>query len=632
MPRTSSLLVCLALAALGTATRVDAAPARSAGAASTYKVPDKASASAVLSGDEKIVHALNRLGFGPRPGEVERVRAQGLGAWIEEQLHPEKLDDSALEASLKSLPLLDAPASTLAVAQEYDTANAIKLLLALQTTQDKPPGSPRALKAQSRLRRAMDDGAMDAAPEAVPQAAPGFASLPLAQRERARLISERAQAAGVVRGDSARAVGALAEAKIARATQSKKQLQEVLVDFWSNHFNLDVRKGPVRTLKIVDEREVIRPRVLGRFRDLLGASAHSPAMLFYLDNARSVAPQAGRGNPNRARNRRPRAARAGGVNENYARELMELHTLGVGGGYTQQDVLEVARCFTGWSLNRDSGEFRFNARAHDNGAKIVLGQTIAEGGGQSDGEAVLDILAAHPSTAKFLARKLCVRLASDEPSQVLVDRVASKWIATKGDLRAVVAEIVYSPEFFARSTARSKIKSPFEFAVSAVRALDAQVTLPDARDSYGATRIWLDGQSLLYPARRRGGGQNLRASLLQEIASMGQPLYAYQAPTGYSEDSRRWVSGGALIARLNFALALSQGQIAHVQMPAQPVLEGLSGDDHAAVLARLNQRLLGGAMTPSTRATLGKQLKPGTPADPIKLTALVLGSPEFQRR
>ena len=588
-----------------------------------------------MSGDEKIVHALSRLGFGPRPGEVERVRAQGLGAWIEEQLHPEKLDDSALEASLKSLPLLDAPASTLAVAQEYDTANAIKLLLALQTAQDKPPGNPRALKAQARLRRAMTDGAMadntmadGTAMNAAPEAAPGFASLPLAQRERARLISERAQVAGVVRGDSARAVGALAEAKIARASQSKKQLQEVLVDFWSNHFNLDVRKGPVRTLKIVDEREVIRPRVLGRFRDLLGASAHSPAMLFYLDNARSVAPQAGRGNLNR----RPRAARAGGVNENYARELMELHTLGGGGGYTQQDVLEVARCFTGWSLNRDSGEFRFNVRAHDNNAKIVLGQTIAPGGGQSDGEAVLDILAAHPSTAKFLARKLCVRLVSDEPSQVLVDHVASKWIATKGDLRAVVAEIVYSPEFFARSTARSKIKSPFEFAVSAVRALDAQVTLPDARDTYGAMRIWLDGQSLLYPARRRGGGQGLRASLLQEIASMGQPLYAYQAPTGYSEDSRRWVSGGALIARLNFALALSQGQIAHVQMPAQPVLEGLSGDDHAAVLARLNQRLLSGAMTPSTRDTLSKQLKPGTPADPIKLTALVLGSPEFQRR
>jgi uncharacterized protein (DUF1800 family) len=666
----------LTLLALGTSTgHATAVPARStnadasaamsmAGAGAVPKPRAKKSGAPLgaLSGDERIVHALNRLGFGPRPGDVEKVRAQGLGSWIDAQLHPEKIDDSAFEASLKSLPVLDAAPAALAAAQEYDTARAIKLLRAMQTANNSAPDSARAQKARAQLQRASKSGERGAKAASAPDmavagsmsgvmakaaganenasqsqdAAGEFAVLPALQQERAREVSQRAEAAGMEPGDSVRAVGALAAAKIARAAQSERQLQEVLVDFWSNHFNLDVRKGAVRTLKVVDEREVIRPRVLGKFRDLLGASAHSPAMLVYLDNVRSsvpIAPRVGRrARLMQAANQAVQAKARGGVNENYARELMELHTLGVGGGYTQADVQEVARCFTGWSLDRDTGEFRFNARAHDNGAKSVLGHAIAPGGGEKDGEQVLDILAAHPSTAKFLARKLCERLASDEPPQVLVERATKKWMETGGDLRAVVAEIVYSPQFFDKSIAGSKIKSPFEFAVSCVRALDANIALPDMRDAYGAARVRLDGQSILYASRARGAGGLRRTSMSQSIAAMGQPLFAYQAPTGYPGDSRRWVSSGALIARLNFALALAQGQVAQVQMPAKSVLDGLSGDDHEAVLARLNERLLSGAMTPATRATLLKQLKPGTPADAVKLTALVLGAPEFQRR
>jgi uncharacterized protein (DUF1800 family) len=625
--------------------------------------PAKKNASAVLGGDERIQHALSRLGFGARPGDVERVRAQGLGAWIDDQLRPESLDDSALEADLSRLRLVRAPASSLVLAHEYDTSKGIKILMALGAIESggmremggqaaRPKRGARGARAQAQMarlasRRGRDrapmgaDGAMNGemgeameAMPARPAAGAGglsFDSLPAAEQAKTRLIETQARAAGIVGGDATRAVAELAWEKVARAAHSRKQLQEVLVDFWSNHFNVDVRKGPVRTLKVVDEREVIRPRVLGRFRDLLGASAKSPAMLVYLDNVRSVAPQSARAG---RRNQRPRQAarRGAGINENYARELMELHTLGVGGGYTQKDVQEVARCLTGWSINRQSGLFQFNPRAHDNGAKVVLGRAIAPGGGQKDGEQVLDLLAAHPSTAKFLSRKLCLRLVGDEPPQVLVDRVAKKWAETQGDLRAVVAEIAYAPEFYARAHARSKIKSPFEFAVSSVRALGAGVTTPDARDAYGLARFRMEGAGLLYPNGRRGNTLGMRASVPQSIAQMGQPLFAYQAPTGYSEDSRRWVSSGALIARLNFALALAQRQVAHVQMPEKTILDGLSGDDHEAVLQRLDAALLGGAMTPATRATLARQMKPGTPADPVKLTALVLGSPEFQRR
>jgi uncharacterized protein (DUF1800 family) len=235
----------------------------------------------------------------------------------------------------------------------------------------------------------------------------------------------------------------------------------------------------------------------------------------------------------------------GGINENYARELMELHTLGVNGGYTQKDVQEVARCFTGWSINRETGEFQFRRFAHDKGEKVVLGQRIPPGGFMQDGERVLDILAKHPSTARFLARKMSMRLVSDQPPAGLVERAAQAFLKSDGDLRVLVDTIVQSKEFWSGSSYRSKIKSPFEYAVSAVRALDGTVFVPDATRPAGRTALIAVGSTSVYPnAGGQRGGRGGR-SLAYEIAAMGQPLYSFQAPTGYPEKSQSWVSAGA---------------------------------------------------------------------------------------
>jgi uncharacterized protein (DUF1800 family) len=593
---------------------VKAAPATTKPASAkpaTKTAPQKPEAP--LQGDRKILHVLNRLGFGPRPGEVEAVRALSVERWIENQLQPESIDDSAVERQLARFAFLQMPAPRLQLAYEVDTANFLKKLMQarypdMNATAAMEMGGQRP----GQMRKAARDETLQLSPAEL-----------AALTSQQRLTLQALQNGDMPLGASHQALGELANAKVLRAASSKRQLQEVLVDFWSNHFNLDVKKGPVRTLKIADERDVIRPHVWGRFRDLLGASAKSPAMLFYLDNVRSTREMA----PPR-RNANARASkRRGGINENYARELMELHTLGVDGGYTQRDVQEVARCLTGWSIDRDSGTFRFRLFMHDNGEKLVLGQKIAAGGGMEDGEKVLDILAAHPSTAKFIARKLCMRLVADEPSPVLIERTAKVFRETQGDLRAVTRSIITSPEFFSASAFRAKIKSPFEFAVSAVRALDGSLTLPDARRPFGRQRLVADGR-----ASQNANGNRQRKSLVQSIAQLGQPLFSYQAPTGWSEDSREWVSTGALIARLNFALTLAGGEVAQVDVAPGQMLHDVAADDHNAVLNRLSNVLLGGEMSPSTRATLLKQMPAGTPADANKLTALVLGSPEFQRR
>ena len=569
-----------------------------------------------LQGEARIVHALNRLSFGARPGDVKRVQNLGLGKWIEEQLHPETIDDSAFETQLQPLSMLRATPETLALAYKADNGPIGKLLRESAQKGRAPQvvlvgGNPNAQKKALLKGQAQNNAAKDMVPD-------GATTLNAAQMADWKQI----QKLGFARGEGVAAVGQLVDAKIARAIDSKKQLQEVLVDFWSNHFNLDVRKGPVQTLKIVDDREVIRPRVFASFRELLGASAKSPAMLLYLDNANSTAEMTNR------RNNKTR----GGINENYARELMELHTLGVDGGYTQKDVQEVARCFTGWSINRDSGTFQFRPFAHDKGAKTVLGQTIPAGGGIEDGERVLDILAAQPATAKFLSAKLCRRLVSDDPSPQLVARIAQKWTQSQGDLRAVISAIAYDPEFYASTTRADKIKSPFEFAVSGVRALNGHFNVPDPEKNYGRLRLVADGAASM----QRGGGRpnrgELRTSMAQAIANMGQPLFGYQAPTGYSEDSTSWVSTGALVARLNFALDLAGNQIAHVRVEPENVFNGVSADDHNAVLERAGQALLNAPLSERTRATLQKQMPENTPADATKLVALVLGSPEFQRR
>jgi len=331
-----------------------------------------------------------------------------------------------------------------------------------------------------------------------------------------------------------RQVETLAAGKLLRAMYSERQLQEVLVDFWFNHFNVYAAKGRTAMYLPEYERDVIRPHVFDRFRDLLGADAKSPAMLFYLDNWMSAGPEQESGIRDQG-SRALRRRRGRGLNENYGRELLELHTLGVDGGYTQKDVIEVARAFTGWTIDRD-GRFRFVPALHDAGEKIVLGHTIKAGGGMDDGEQVLDIVASHPATAHHVAFELAQRLVADDPPPALVDRAAARFRDTKGDLREVVKTIVTSPEFLAPAARDAKFKTPFELVVSAVRTTGAAVS--DAR------------------------------AFVQTLQQLGEPLYMCQPPTGYKDTADAWVSAGGLVTRMNFATRLASGTMPGVTLPA----------------------------------------------------------------
>ena len=420
-----------------------------------------------LSSEEQARHALDRLAFGPRPGDVERVRSIGVDRWVARQLDPESLRDSAGDRITAALPLAYAPPSD-----------------------------------------ALDD---------VRSVVRGDTAARREARKRAAAVSRELQIE-----------------RVARAVGSERQLQEVLVDFWANHFSVFAGKGPVRLYVAQYEHEAIRPHVLGRFRDLLGAVSHSPAMLFYLDNWRSAADSAHPtlGGWTRRRGARgvvrpPAAARVRGLNENFARELLELHTLGADGGYSQRDVIEVARAFTGWTIAnpRQGGGFAFRPAMHDAGEKIVLGTRIPAGGGESDGERVLDILARHPATARTIGAQLARRLVSDDPPAALVDRAAAAYTRTGGDLREVVRAIVTSPEFFSRTAYRAKVKSPLELVASTMRALgDAPDTTPRAA---------------------------------RMVAQLGQPLYGHRDPNGWPERSTDWLSAGSVANRINFGLALS---------------------------------------------------------------------------
>jgi uncharacterized protein (DUF1800 family) len=440
-----------------------------------------------LTERQRAQHALNRLAFGARPGDVERVMRMGVDAWIEQQLHPERINDAAVEARLR-------PYATL----RYTDGEILSefFMPIVENRQDKE------LKQKAR-------------------------------RVTAELVSQR----------------------ILRAADSERQLNEVLVDFWMNHFNVYAAKGVDRFLLTSYERDVIRPRVWGRFDDLVLATAKSPAMLFYLDNARS---------------------RRDGINENYARELMELHTLGVDGGYTQKDVTELARVLTGWSIKRpregDAG-FVFRRFAHDGGSKVVLGQKIAPGGGVEEGERMIRFLSRQPATAHHIALKLCQRLVADDPPPALVDRVAQRFLATGGDLRETVRAVISSREFWSPDAYRAKFKSPFEYAISAVRAVGATVDDP--------------------------------LPLARELQKIGQPLYFAQPPTGYSDRSDAWTNSGALMARLNFAVALAANKMPGVRVAFVPPLDlDLSATTRKAIADK----------------------------DPITTAGLILGSPEFQRQ
>lgn len=652
------------LAALAIASLTLAAPYLAAG---KEQKKDRPSAGKVLKGlpiselsaDEAILHALNRLGFGPRPGDMDRVRQMGLENWIEKQLKPESLNDSAVDARLERFSTLTM--STAKLYQEFpqpqvaarQAGMTLEEYRRMQEERQRarnsrtPPDSANPPNTQQSEMNTEDAAKPPA--QANPQnrdPLAGDPNNPPAQR----LLDARSPQ---------RVIAELSMAKLTRAIYSERQLEEQMVDFWFNHFNVFAGKGPDRWMLTSYERDVIRPYALGKFRNLLEATAKSPAMLFYLDNWMSADPKAaervqqqmaqrrqrnaarnpfglgfpgqmngrlgrrlppqnpnGRqspnGQPGAAGQQLPPQQRARGLNENYARELMELHTLGVDGGYTQQDVIEVAKCFTGWTMRqpRQNPEFYFENRLHDTSTKTVLGHKI-HAGGMKDGEEVLDLLARHPATARFISTKLARHFVADNPPPALVDRMVKTFQQTDGDIRAVLHTMIFSPEFWSRQAFRAKIKTPFELVASAARALGTDVDVP--------------------------------LPLVAWTARIGEPLYMCQPPTGYKDTAETWVNTGALLNRLNFALALAGNRMRGARTDIAALLGPEAAADPKMALDRAIEMLLANQVSSPTRATLEKQLTDpqalqATLDDPVKqvdirtVAGLVLGAPEFQRR
>jgi uncharacterized protein (DUF1800 family) len=621
---------------------------------------------------QRSLHALNRLAFGPRPGDVERVTQMGVDKWIDQQLHPEKIDDSALQAKLE--PLRTLRMSTPEMVSRFPPEPVIKAVAAGKLPMPNDPERKAVYQAQLYRLQLKNDrkqekngaGTIDNAKPDSPDGDP-----PADQRRAAR---ENLQALlglppdarvkrvlqmppeqlrpleSALRGDKAaqfldgmsaeqretmlalsnpqRVVqDELDQGKLLRAIYSQRQLDEVMTDFWFNHFNVFINKGEDRYLVTSYERDVIRPHALGKFEDLLVATAKSPAMMFYLDNWMSVGPDSpfAMGDNRkgaelkRASYKRPGPAaknekgkRGSGLNENYGRELMELHTLGVSGGYRQKDVTEVAKVFTGWTLKqpREGAGVDFDERMHEPGDKTVLGHRIKQAG-EKEGLEVLHLLAHHPSTAHFVCTKLATRFVSDNPPKVLVDRMAQTFLKKDGDIREVLKTMLRSEEFWAADTYRAKVKTPLEFVASAARASDAEVS--DA------------------------------TPLIRQLQAMGMPPYAMQPPTGYSMKAETWVNSSALLGRMNFALALANDKMKGVQVDAWRTLGGAAPADAEQMLAAMENAMLAGDVSRQTHDTIEKRLQdpqisqrqlddPARPANAGMIEGLLLGSPEFQKR
>ena len=508
-----------------------------------------------LTAHDSALHALNRLAYGPRPGDIERVAALGVMKWIDRQLKPDKIDDRLLAAREHQFTLL-----------EYDRGKLARLYVEMQ--RERPDRKRDA-------RAAMDSTVRE-------------------QRGR-RMASE------------------FQELAVVRAALSERQLYEVMVDFWTNHFNVFFGKGADRFLMPDYVEHTIRPHVLGRFEDLLIATAKSPAMMFYLDNWQSVAP--GSSPPNALEPSPPfplSALRRGGhgvrrrvptgINENYARELLELHTLGVDGGYTQEDVINVARIFTGWSIEppRQGGDFQFHDWAHDEGEKEVLGVTFPAGHGMDEGARLLKMLANHPATMHHVSRKLCQRFVNDEPPDGCVDDAVAAWRRSGGDLREVLHAIFHGPDFWAPLNTRAKVKTPLEFVVSALRAVGAD---PDTTPR-----------------------------LAQVVARLGEPLYLHVAPDGYPEREDAWVNSGALLDRMNAGVALAAGTLPGVTVSLDSLIPA-TGDAEQLIL-QVNDKILDGTMTENTKDVIRRQTS--DIGDPVAARALAVGlavgGPEFQRQ
>jgi uncharacterized protein (DUF1800 family) len=701
---------------------------------------DKDHAASVSSDPKRALHALNRLTFGPRSGEVPQVMAMGVEQWIDLQLHPDKIDDSALTSRLEAFRTLRM--STKELAEDFPDPQELNQIMngrrsmpsdptrraiyqvQLARLQDRKqrkeeegknapsaaerasntPGEPSAMPANAAQDGAnasadntgMNGAAGDPTPaagndaaanmnasgdentmaaNAPPATAPAkvnpeeeqqarrreeqlyadlevqqLASLPPDQRF--TKILSLPTASQITFADSLRGgkrqefleglnpkqketllamvnpavvvTSELAQAKLLRAIYSQRQLDEVMTDFWINHFNVFVDKGLDRLMLTSYERDVIRPHALGKFEDLLVATAKSPAMLYYLDNWMSVGPNSVRAlglpprpygrygrrypqGPPRSNPRSNQGKRPSGLNENYGRELLELHTLSVNGGYSQRDVTEVAKVFTGWTIEKpeEGGGFKFEPRMHEPGPKFVLGHRIKPKG-EGEGLEVLHRLATSPQTAHFISLKLAQRFVSDDPSPALVDRMAKAFLQKKGDIREVLSTLFHSPEFWDEGTYRAKVKTPLEFVTSAVRATGAEVT-----DALPLTR---------------------------QLNNMGMPLYGAQPPTGYSMKAETWVSSSALLNRMNFALALTSGKIRGVKVEAAQLAgSNPAPSDSSVTLSTLESSILVGGVSQQTHDSIAAQLetaakKASHSPDVTMVAGLLLGSPEFQRR
>ena len=653
------LVLQLALPANVSAQMASSAPAKTL----------KAQSEPPLTPDEKILQVLNRFTYGPRSGDFERVRAMGLNGWFIQQMNPSKIDDSALEARLANYPAMQLSLQQLM--ENYPSNNMIRAAAngrgfgipsgeaekAIYTDQifrekNKKNGSnPDALDADTPPPSPQEIADLLALPPDKRFSALCHTKLSELRKLRQSLVGDQKE--HLTDGFTPRQLEQLAafngpegvvaaediQTKLLRDIYTERQLNEVMVDFWLNHFNVYMKKSQQAPYYIAAyEREAIRAHALGHFEDLLVATAASPAMLNYLDNSTSVGPrsifanriQRGFGQPKRP----------SGLNENYARELMELHTVGVNGGYTQQDVTEVAKVFTGWTVSpkRPGDEpiqAEFDINKHEPGPKLVMGVLIKENG-EREGLQVLHLLATSPKTAQFISTKLAVRFVSDDPPQPMIDRMAKTFLSTRGDIRQVLAAMINSPEFFSRANYRAKVKTPQDFVVSAVRASGAEVTSPGA--------------------------------LVGVIADLGMPIYGMQTPNGYSMKADPWNNTSSLIERMNFALALSSNRVAGVTTDWQTVL----GDQQASLTpdqkeALLEHKLLQLSVSDKTRQTIIDQISTDASQqvaslrqiavkdrrrDPLALpgrlqpnpgfigidsesalaAGLLFGSPEFQRR
>jgi uncharacterized protein (DUF1800 family) len=685
---------------------------------------------------KRAVHALNRLTFGPRPGDVQQVTAMGVDRWIDLQLHPEKIADKEVEARLA--PLRTLHMSTKEILEDFPDKQMVKqvangkrpmpsdparravyqvqvarldekqerkerkIAAASQPTAPVQPAAEGAKTAEELAAAAaetassdmsgMKAGDADMSPNAPPETdVAKTATLPSpeeeaeARRREDRLYAdlkiqslvdlppserykkvlamtpeEQVAFADSLKGGKGQeflegldpkekevlqamnapqavVVDELSQAKLLRAIYSQRQLEEVMTDFWFNHFNVFVGKGPERLLLTNYEQEVIRPHALGKFEDLLVATAKSPAMLFYLDNWMSVGPNSMQtlgvpqrpvvrygpyGRPRVYRGPNPNAKRKqnSGLNENYGRELLELHTLSVNGGYSQRDVTEVAKVFTGWTIEKpfEVGTFHFDPRMHEPGPKFVLGHHIKPKG-ENEGREVLHMLATSPQTAHFISLKLAQRFVSDDPPPALVDRMAKTFQKKKGDIREVLSTLFHSPEFWSDNAYRAKVKTPLEFVASAVRATGASV--------------------------------DDEMPLVRQLNNMGMPLYGSQPPTGYSMKAETWVSSSALLNRMNFALAFTSGKIRGVKVDAAQLAGGPQPPpDAIAALSTMEAKLLAADVSKQTHDSIVAQLAPKSgeqnqkpadqkaklaqskPPDASTMAGLLLGSPEFQRR